>query len=206
MRREDLENYDLDSNFERQKQRQMRRRKKIKQKRRRRVIFRLSAIGIIFLVFIFGGIRLFSSNKKTVAKIETAIKTNDREYMNKHMDRLGVILDALKSSYSTNGKEAEEFLTNNFKNLRLSYIEEKSVNGGKEVTLEIENVNYVDIYNSLGEDKSHQAYMKALVDAKAPKKKARVTIFVTNKRFTKTNYESRPFVNAILGGALDYAN
>lgn len=206
MRKQDRENYDFDYDIDRDKQREIKRKERRRKKRRREAIIRLLTSLALIVVIIFAVSKLFNSNKKTVAKIETAIKTNDRDYIDKNMDRLGLIMDALRTSYSEDENEGKEFLNNCFKNLKLTYIEEKKVTGGKEITLEIENINYVDVYNSLGEDKSHKTYMSLLADEKSPKKKARVTIFVRNKVFKKKIYESRPFVNAILGGALDYAN
>lgn len=206
MRKQDRSNYGFDYDIDRDKQREIKRKERRRKKRRREAIIRLASSLALILVIIFAVSKLFNSNKKTVAKIETAIKTNDRDYIDKNMDRLGLIMDALRTSYSEDENEGKEFLNNCFKNLKLTYIEEKKVTGGKEITLEIENINYVDVYNSLGEDKSHKTYMNLLADEKSPKKKARVTIFVRNKVFKKKIYESRPFVNAILGGALDYAN
>lgn len=203
MTRKDRSNQSFDS--DRDRQREIIRKKRRQKKRRREAIIRTGALVVLIFVLIFVVRSFFTSNKKTVANIETAIKTNDREYLDKNMDRLAIIMDALKTSYSEDEKEGEDFLKNCFKNLNFEYIEEKKVAGGKEVTLEIENINYVDAYNSLGEDKSHETYMKVLADEKTPRKKARVTIFIRNKALKKEVYESRPFVNGILGGALDYA-
>lgn len=194
-----------DDNYTREKKRDADRRRRRKIKRRREMIFRILILIFVIFALFFSFKKLFFSNKKQVAMIETAIKNDDEEYFSKNMDRMAVIMDVLKKSYSKDEKENKEFYEASFANLSITYIEEKKVEGGKEVSLEIENINYIDVYNSLGEDKSHEAYMKALKNKDAPRKKARVSIFIRDKMFSKKIYESRPFVNAILGGALDYA-
>ncbi len=183
---------------------ELRRKRRIKKRRRERIL-RTGLILVILLALVFAVRKLTSSNKKIASNIETAIKSYDEGYFDKNMDRMDVIMDALKKSYSKDEKEEKEFYEAAFKNLSISYIEEKKVEGGKELSLEIENVNYIDVYNSLEAGASHEDYIKALSREDYPKKKARVSIFVRNKMFSKKIYESRPFVNAILGGALDYA-
>lgn len=184
---------------------ELRRKKRIKKRRRERIL-RIGFILVILLALIFAVRKLTSSNKKIASDIETAIKSYDEAYFDKNMDRIDVIMDALKKSYSKDEKEEKEFYEAAFKNLSITYIEEKKVEGGKELSLEIENVNYIDVYNSLEAGSSHEDYIKALSREDNPKKKARVSIFIRDKMFSKKIYESRPFVNAILGGALDYAN
>lgn len=184
---------------------ELRRKRRIKKRRRERIL-RTGLILVILLALVFAVRKLTSSNKKIASNIETAIKSYDEGYFDKNMDRMDVILDALKKSYSKDEKEEKEFYEAAFKNLSISYIEEKKVEGGKELSLEIENVNYIDVYNSLEAGASHEDYIKALSREDNPKKKARVSIFIRDKMFSKKIYESRPFVNAILGGALDYAN
>ena len=184
---------------------ELRRRKRIKKRRKERIL-RIGFILVILFALIFAVRKLTSSNKKIASDIETAIKSYDEAYFDKNMDRMDVIMDALKKSYSKDEKEEKEFYEAAFKNLSITYIEEKKVEGGKELSLEIENANYIDVYNSLEAGSSHEDYIKALSREDNPKKKARVSIFIRDKMFSKKIYESRPFVNAILGGALDYAN
>ena len=184
---------------------ELRRKKRIKKRRRERIL-RIGFILVILFALIFAVRKLTSSNRKIASDIEIAIKNYDEAYFDKNMDRMDVIMDALKKSYSKDEKEEKEFYEAAFKNLSITYIEEKKVEGGKELSLEIENVNYIDVYNSLGAGTSHEDYIKALSSKDYPKKKARVSIFIRDKMFSKKIYESRPFVNAILGGALDYAN
>ncbi len=184
---------------------ELRRKKRIKKRRRERIL-RIGFILVILFALIFAVRKLTSSNKKIASDIETAIKSYDEAYFDKNMDRMDVIMDALKKSYSKDEKEEKEFYEAAFKNLSITYIEEKKVEGGRELSLEIENVNYIDVYNSLEAGSSHEDYIKALSREDNPKKKARVSIFIRDKMFSKKIYESRPFVNAILGGALDYAN
>lgn len=184
---------------------ELRRKKRIKKRRRERIL-RIGFILVILFALIFAVRKLTSSNKKIASNIEIAIKSYDEAYFEKNMDRMDVIMDALKKSYSKDEKEEKEFYEAAFKNLSITYIEEKKVEGGKELSLEIENVNYIDVYNSLGAGASHEDYIKALSSKDYPKKKARVSIFIREKMFSKKIYESRPFVNATLGGALDYAN
>ncbi len=184
---------------------ELRRKKRIKKRRRERIL-RIGFILVILFALIFAVRKLTSSNRKIASDIEIAIKNYDEAYFDKNMDRMDVIMDALKKSYSKDEKEEKEFYEAAFKNLSITYIEEKKVEGGRELSLEIENANYIDVYNSLEAGSSHEDYIKALSREDNPKKKARVSIFIRDKMFSKKIYESRPFVNAILGGALDYAN
>src|SRR5690625_3476566 len=103
---------------------ELRRRKRIKKRRKER-IFRIGLILVILLALVFAVRKLTSSNKKIASNIETAIKSYDEAYFDKNMDRMDVIMDALKKSYSKDEKEEKEFYEAAFKNLSITYIEEK---------------------------------------------------------------------------------
>lgn len=191
---------DLDRKLDkRAKERARRRRLRKKRQRRRRLIATFAlGLGLIF------AIRAFATNtKRDVKNIANAIRENNMTYLKDKTDSLDKIIKTLGESYSKDEKEASEFLENNFKNLTVDYLKEEKVDGGREISLDVSNINYIDVYDSL-KDKSHQAYIKKLGDENTPKKKSTVKIFVKSSLFKNKIYESRPFVNAILGKALDY--
>ncbi|MFO3715493.1 hypothetical protein [Anaerococcus cruorum] len=182
-----------------------------KQKRRSLFIFpyvimALLIVGIPFLIYQF-----FVSNvDRSVESLETAIKTYDTEYIDKKTDRLPIILEVLRTSYSDDSKKQEEFYDNAFTNLEIEVENQEKKSGGKEVKLKISNVNYIDVYEKIDDSeddqKIHDDYMAALSDSNQEKNTREATIFLKRKINGYDINESRDFVNAILGGALEYAS
>ena len=182
-----------------------------KQKRRSLFIFpyvimALLIVGIPFLIYQF-----FASNvDRSVEGLETAIKTYDTEYIDKKTDRLPIILEVLRTSYSDDSKKQEEFYDNAFTNLEIEVENQEKKSGGKEVKLKISNVNYIDVYEKIDDSeddqKIHDDYMAALSDSNQEKNTREATIFLKRKINGYDINESRDFVNAILGGALEYAS
>lgn len=194
----------FDQSFEqRAKARAARRAERRRRERRRKFL----ALGIIILLLIVLAFTFFkNSTKRQISKMTAAIKTNDTAYLEKKMDKMDEIIKALGESYSEDEKEVKEFLASNFKNLTIEYVGEEKTDGGKEVSLDISNVNYIDIYDSLGANPSHKVYMDKLANENSPKNKTSVKILIKKSLFRNQIYESRPFVNAILGGALDHTD
>lgn len=182
--------------------------RKIREKRRRQktylpylLIFILLSTSIFFIA------RSISHNvDRNIANIERAIKNDDRQYIKNKMDRLDVIMEVLGSSYSDDENKKKEFLKNNFENLEIHVLNKADIAGGKEVSLEISNVNYIDCYDkvkNIDEKSQHAAYMKELSKKNQDIKKADAKVFLKKKLFGYQIYESRDFINAIIGGALD---
>ncbi|WP_394010739.1 hypothetical protein [Anaerococcus cruorum] len=181
-----------------------------KQKRRSLFIFpyvimALLIVGIPFLIYQF-----FVSNvDRSVEGLETAIKTYDTEYIDKKTDRLPIILEVLRTSYSDDSKKQEEFYDNAFTNLEIEVENQEKKSGGKEVKLKISNVNYIDVYEKIDDSeddqKIHDDYMAALSDPNQEKNTREATVFLKRTLSGYDINESRDFVNAILGGALEYA-
>lgn len=193
----------FDQSFEqRAKARAARRAERRRRERRRKFL----ALGIIFLLIILAFTFFKNSTKRQISKMTAAIKTNDTAYLEKKMDKMDEIIKALGESYSEDEKEVKEFLASNFKNLTIEYVDEEKTDGGKEVSLDISNVNYIDIYDSLGANPSHKAYMDKLSNENSQQNKTSVKILIKKSLFRNQIYESRPFVNAILGGALDHTD
>lgn len=170
------------------------------------VIMALLIVGIPFLIYQF-----FASNvDRSVEGLETAIKTYDTEYIDKKTDRLPIILEVLRTSYSDDSKKQKEFYDNAFTNLEIEVESQEKKSGGKEVKLKISNVNYIDVYEKIDDSeddqKIHDDYMAALSDSNQEKNTREATIFLKRKINGYDINESRDFVNAILGGALEYAS
>ena len=169
------------------------------------VIMALLIVGIPFSIYQF----YVSNVDRTVKGLEEAIKTYDTEYIDQKTDRLPIILDVLRTSYSDNSKKQEEFYNNNFENLEIEVASQEKKSRGKEVKLKISNVNYIDVYEKIDDSeddqKIHNDYMAALADPNQEKNTREATVFLKRTISGYDTNESRDFINAILGGALEYA-
>ena len=170
------------------------------------VIMALLIIGIPFGIY-----QLYTSNvDRTVKKLDKAIKSHDIEFMEEKTERLPIILDVFEKSYSEDSDKQKEFYDSNFKNLEIQVLETERKPFGKEVKLSISNVNYIDIYDKVddseSDDKIHSDYMALLSDPNQEKNTREATIFLKRKFSGYDINESRDFINAILGGALEYAD
>lgn len=170
------------------------------------VIMALIIIGIPFCIY-----QIYVSNvNRTVDSLETAIKTYDTEYIEEKTDRLPIILDVLRTSYSDDGQKQKDFYDNNFENLQIEIENQEKRPHGKEVKLKITNVNYIDVYEKIDDSeddgKIHADYMAALSDPNQERNTREATIFLNRKLNGYSISESRDFINAILGGALEYAD
>ena len=184
------------------------RKRREREKRRRRKTFGpYILIFILLSAAIFFGVRSLSHNvDRTVDRIEKAIKTDDVAYMEDNMDRLDVIFEVLKKSYSEDAQKQDDFVRNNFKNLDIEVLNKLEIDGGMEVTLKISNVNYVECFEEvkhLEKENQHEAYMKELSKDGADIKSTDAKIFLKKKLFGYEIYESREFINGIIGKALD---
>ncbi|EEB36576.1 hypothetical protein ANHYDRO_00566 [Anaerococcus hydrogenalis DSM 7454] len=129
----------------------------------------------------------------------------DYDKQNKYFDKIVKVEDVLKESYSTNKKEQEEFLKANFKNLHVLVKDKKKTKDGLEVDVEVSNVCYIDVFDNLKKDRLHETFIKELSDEKQEKKTVRAKLLLDKKFSYYKIYESRDFVNGILGGALKYS-
>ncbi|MDO5047058.1 MAG: hypothetical protein Q4D88_00765 [Anaerococcus sp.] len=188
---------DLDQRARARAKRRMERRKREKR-------LRIGGLLLILILILTLILSLRSKSKSQVDKFTKAIKGYDINYLEDKSDRMALIMDVLGKSYSNDEAKAKEFIASNFTNLTVEYVGEEKKDGGKEVSLDISNVNYIDVYDSLDINKNHEDYMERLKDEKSPRANAKVTIFIKNSLFGYEIFESRAFVNAILGGALDY--
>lgn len=184
-----------------------RKRREREKRRRRRTFGPYILIFILLSAAIFFGVRSLSHNvDRTVDRIEKAIKTDDVAFMEDNMDRLDVIFEVLKKSYSEDPEKQADFVRNNFKNLDIKVLNKLDIDGGIEVTLKISNVNYVECFDAvknLEEENQHEAYMKELSKDGADIKNTDAKIFLKKKLFGYEIYESREFINGIIGKALD---
>lgn len=169
------------------------------------VIMALLIVGIPFSIYQF----YVSSVDRTIKGLEEAVKTYDTEYIDQKTDRLPIILEVLRTSYSDDSKKQEGFYNNNFENLEIEVESQEKKSRGKEVKLKISNVNYIDVYEKIDDSeddqKIHNDYMAALSDPNQEKNTREATIFLKRTLSGYDINESRDFVNAILGGALEYA-
>lgn len=187
-----------------------RRRKAREKKRRRRTFGPYILILILLMTSIFFVARSISHNvDRTVARIESAIKNDDELFMKENMDRIDLIFDVLKKSYSEDEVKQKDFVKNNFKNLDIKVLNKLDIDGGKEISLRISNVNYVEEFDkvkNIEEINQHEEYMRKLSASDANLKNTDAKIFLKKKLFGYDIYESREFINGIIGGALDLVN
>ena len=132
------------------------RKRRAREKRRKRKTFGPYILIFILLVaaVFFGARSLSHSVNRTVDRIEKAIKTDDTAFMEENMDRLDVIFDVLKKSYSDDLEKQDEFVRNNFKNLDIKVLNKLDIDGGVEGTLKISNVNYVTCFEPISKRKT----------------------------------------------------
>lgn len=187
-----------------------RRRKAREKKRRRRTFGPYILILILLMTSIFFIARSISHNvDRTVARIESAIKNDDELFMKENMDRIDLIFEVLKKSYSEDEVKQKDFVKNNFKNLDIKVLNKLDIDGGKEISLRISNVNYVEEFDkvkNIEEINQHEEYMRKLSASDANLKNTDAKIFLKKKLFGYDIYESREFINGIIGGALDLVN
>ena len=170
------------------------------------VIMALLLVGIPFSIY-----QIFvSSVDRSVKGLNEAIKTHDVEYIEEKTERLPIILEVLRTSYSDNAKEQEEFYESNFSNLEIQVEDVQKKGRGKEVKVKVSNVNYIDVYEKVedvkDDQKIHDDYMLSLADPNQEQNTREATIFLKRKLGGYDINESRDFINAILGGALEYAD
>lgn len=188
-----------------------RRRNHTPPKRRKMSVLPYMLLAILILV-IFSAIYYFINFNvnKNVEKLEKAIKTYDVTYLEEKTDRLPIILDVLRKSYSDDSVKQEEFYDGNFSNLDLEVIDVTNKSKGKVVKLNIKNVNYIDIYDGIeGNDDQtivHNNYVKELLTPNKDRTVMEANIFLERTLKGYKVYETREFINAILGGALEYAD
>ena len=188
------------------------RRRKHTPPRRRKMSVLPYLLMAILILGIFSAIYYFINFNvdKNVEKLEKAIKTYDVTYLEEKTDRLPIILDVLRKSYSDDSVKQEEFYDGNFSNLDLEVIDVTNKSKGKEVRLNVKNVNYIDIYDSVEGDEDqtvvHNNYVKKLLTPSKDRTVMEANIFLERTIKGYRVYETRDFINAILGGALEYAD
>ena len=188
------------------------RRRKHTPPRRRKMSVLPYLLMAILILGIFSAIYYFINFNvdKNIEKLEKAIKTYDVTYLEEKTDRLPIILDVLRKSYSDDSVKQEEFYDGNFSNLDLEVIEVTNKSKGKEVRLNVKNVNYIDIYDSVEGDEDqtvvHNNYVKKLLTPSKDRTVMEANIFLERTIKGYRVYETREFINAILGGALEYAD
>ena len=178
------------------------RRLKRAQRRKKARIRNFLLVVLILLIAIITSHNIITSPEKNVARLGEAIKTNDQAFLKEKTDKLDTILKTLKESYSKDEKKQEEFINAFFKNLDISYVDSKKEGNLIRVDLKVRSVNYVKVYDDL-KNKNHDAYIKALADENSKKVETETSIYLKNRLFSSKILETRDFVNALLGRALD---
>ena len=170
------------------------------------VIMALLIIGIPMSIY-----HIYQTNvDRNMRELTEAIASFDQDYLEENTDRLPIILDVLKKSYSEEVGKQEEFYDNLFKNLEITVLDQEKKGSGLEVKVSVTNVNYIDVFDKIpeseSEEKIHADYMLALANPDQEKHTHEAKIFLQRKFSGFKIYESRNFINAIIGGALDYAD
>lgn len=188
------------------KERRLRQKRKRKSKVRLLVNRLLIIFIILFLPFFIFEI-FVNTPEKSIEKATLAIKDADLENQKKYFDRMDKINKILKTSYSKNTNQQDEFLKANYKNLKIEIKDKKRTREGLVVEVEISNVDYIDVFEKMdvdGKKDVHSQYMNKLKTTKQ-REKTRAKLILEKKLGHYKIYESRKFVDGILGGALKYA-
>lgn len=166
---------------------------------------------ILFIALLVLGIYQIHVNNPlvTLEKAELAIKEDNSEDISKYFDKMGEIIDVLKTSYSDDIEEQNEFDKANFSKFKITYTKKEKTENGLELIVDVENINYITVFDKLDKEDSknlHRNYIKALDDENDVKKKKNIKL-ILKRNFTGYKiYESRDFVNLSLGEALSFAD
>lgn len=189
--------------------------KKIQDKKRNRrkrkqrdSLIKLLLVFIILMIPLFLYQKFINTPQRTIKRAVSSIKNLDYEKQEKYFDKITNVEDILKKSYSSDKKEQEEFLKANFANLKVDVKGKKKTKDGLEVEVDVTNISYVDVYDNLKNKDTnvHATYIKNLSNDKQNKLTIRAKLLL-DKKFTYYKiYESRDFVNGLLGGALKYSD
>ena len=152
--------------------------------------------------------KFINTPQRTINKAVSSIKNLDYEKQEKYFDKITNVEDILKKSYSSDKKEQEEFLKANFANLKVDVKGKKKTKDGLEVEVDVTNISYVDVYDNLKNKDTnvHATYIKNLSNDKQNKLTIRAKLLLEKKFTYYKIYESRDFVNGLLGGALKYSD
>lgn len=186
---------------------QDKRRNRRKRKQRDRLI-KLLLIFIILMIPLFLYQKFINTPQRTINRAVSSIKNLDYEKQEKYFDKITNVEDILKKSYSSDKKEQEEFLKANFANLKVDVKGKKKTKDGLEVEVDVTNISYVDVYDNLKNKDTnvHATYIKNLSNDKQNKLTIRSKLLLEKKFTYYKIYESRDFVNGLLGGALKYSD
>lgn len=186
---------------------QDKRRNRRKRKQRDRLI-KLLLVFIILMIPLFLYQKFINTPQRTINKAVSSIKNLDYEKQEKYFDKITNVEDILKKSYSSDKKEQEEFLKANFANLKVDVKSKKRTKDGLEVEVDVTNISYVDVYDNLKNKDTnvHATYIKNLSNDKQNKLTIRAKLLLEKKFTYYKIYESRDFVNGLLGGALKYSD
>ncbi|MDU5460619.1 hypothetical protein [Anaerococcus vaginalis] len=186
---------------------QDKRRNRKKRKQRDRLI-KLLLVFIILMIPLFLYQKFINTPQRTINRAVSSIKNLDYEKQEKYFDKIINVEDILKKSYSSDKKEQEEFLKANFANLKVDVKSKKRTKDGLEVEVDVTNISYVDVYDNLKNKDTnvHATYIKNLSNDKQNKLTIRAKLLLEKKFTYYKIYESRDFVNGLLGGALKYSD
>lgn len=186
---------------------QDKRRNRRKRKQRDRLI-KLLLVFIILMIPLFLYQKFINTPQRTIKRAVSSIKNLDYEKQEKYFDKITNVEDILKKSYSSDKKEQEEFLKANFANLKVDVKGKKKIKDGLEVEVDVTNISYVDVYDNLKNKDTnvHATYIKNLSNDKQNKLTIRSKLLLEKKFTYYKIYESRDFVNGLLGGALKYSD
>lgn len=186
---------------------QDKKRNRRKRKQRDRLI-KLLLVFIILMIPLFLYQKFINTPQRTINRAVSSIKNLDYEKQEKYFDKITNVEDILKKSYSSDKKEQEEFLKANFANLKVDVKGKKKTKDGLEVEVDVTNISYVDVYDNLKNKDTnvHTTYIKNLSNDKQNKLTIRSKLLLEKKFTYYKIYESRDFVNGLLGGALKYSD
>ncbi|MFQ7349326.1 MAG: hypothetical protein ACLRN4_05450 [Anaerococcus vaginalis] len=186
---------------------QDKKRNRRKRKQRDRLI-KLLLVFIILMIPLFLYQKFINTPQRTIKRAVSSIKNLDYEKQEKYFDKITNVEDILKKSYSSDKKEQEEFLKANFANLKVDVKGKKKTKDGLEVEVDVTNISYVDVYDNLKNKDTnvHATYIKKLSNDNQDKLTIRAKLLLEKKFTYYKIYESRDFVNGILGGALKYSD
>ncbi|NVF11105.1 hypothetical protein HV819_03745 [Anaerococcus sp. AGMB00486] len=179
-----------------------------KKKNKRNGIIRLLVIGILIISPFFLYEKFYNTPQRSIDKAVLSIKEQDIKAQEKYFDKVSKINKVLSESYSSELPEQKEFLKANYANLKVSVKDIKKASDGLEVEVDVKNVCYIDVFDTLNpKDKNlHKSFVRELSNENQTIEENTAKLILDKKLSYYKIYESRDFINAILGGALKYAD
>lgn len=183
-------------------------RKRAEKRRQRRIKRRLTNLACLAIIFLFVYQLVVSNVSRTVDRAMASIINSDYQAQEENFERVKDINDILKESFSDDPNLQEEFLMAYYKNLTYEIVAKEKTEDGLEVSLRLKNLDYVEVFDEVSAKEGEEMdrdFIKALEAGEGKAYTTEGKLLLVRKFSGYDIYESRDFINGILGGALRHS-